>query len=210
MAGAAVAGPVGAAAGAALGSLIRKPVQGQLRLELRYTSLRAERRDAIVRRLEELRRARAAATAAAGGAAAPPPGAAAADDEAAAADDEAAAATWQATLATRRLAKGGSEGVDWSAALAPRRHGRDGRERRVRAVLLHHAPRHVERGGDLARPLAAARRDRVRGTSDIVDVTTDANFIQTPLGQGFKGQKSDRAQGALGLLQRRRAPSRGA
>ena len=79
-------------------------------------ALRAERRDAIVRRLEELRRAPgAAATAAAGGAAAPPPGAAAADDEAAAAGDDAAAAdAWQATLATRGLAKGGSEGVDWS------------------------------------------------------------------------------------------------
>ena len=30
-----------------------------------------------------------------------------------------------------------------------------------------------------------------RGTSDILDVLTDVNFVQTPLEQGYNGQKSD-------------------
>ena len=94
IAGAALAGPMGALAGAALGSMITKPVTGQLRLEITYTPLRGPH-------------------------ARPPPALRAreppAEPVAAAAEGAAEAEkVFQATLATRGLAKGGSEGIDWS------------------------------------------------------------------------------------------------
>ena len=214
-AGAAVGGPMGAAAGAALGSLIKKPVQGKLRLELRYTPLRAERRDALVRRLEELK------VAAPEGAATTPDASSARPEQAAsssldasldasdAPSDEEEAAEWKASLATRGLAKGGSEGVDWSTLA--RRVGTTGTDVNAEFELCCFLT-HRESSSETAIWRDRSRRLVViafRGTSDIVDVVTDVNFIQTPLEGGFNGQKSDDPRKARVLSIRKRLRKKG-
>jgi len=172
VAGAAVAGPMGAAAGAIVGSMFKKPVQGQLRLELRYTPL-----------LDETDTP------------APASQAAASDVEAAEAegskrgDDR--GASFSATLAAGAAPKGGSEGVDWSTL--SRRVGTIGTDENDDFELCCFLT-HGETSSEAA--IWRDRRTRLvviafRGTSDIMDVVTDVNLLQTPLEQGYQGQKSD-------------------
>ena len=101
-----VAGPVGAAAGAFLGSkLITKPVQGQLRLELKYTPL-LPLGGATLAASQQARQAKAEARDLAAAAQA-------AQEGAQGAQGAEGAEAWSATLSSG-FAKGGSEGVDWS------------------------------------------------------------------------------------------------
>jgi len=165
VAGAAVAGPVGAAAGAFLGSMINKPVTGELRLELRYTPLTGPN-------------------------AKPPQQFVPRQQEAARVEEEEEAA-FKATLATRGLAKGGSEGIDWSTL--SRRVGSVGTDENAEFELccfLTHRGTSSEAAiwRDTSRRLVVIA---FRGTSDIMDVLTDVNFLQVPLEMGYNGQKSD-------------------
>jgi len=172
-AGAMVAGPVGAAAGAFLGSKFSKPVQGELRLELKYTPLRGEAG-------QPLRPLQPVADEEKRGAAATAQGA----------QDAQEGAEWRATLASG-LAKGGSEGVDWSTLA--RRVGTVGTDDNAQYELCCFLT-HRETSSEAAIWRDISRREVViafRGTSDILDVLTDVNFVQTPLEQGFNGQKSD-------------------
>lgn len=176
IAGAAVAGPMGAAAGAVLGSMVNKPVTGQLRLELTYTPLRgpyAQRLPPLPLEPPPLQPPLPRE---------PPPPAAAQD---------AAQAEWKATLASRGLAKGGSAGIDWSTL--SRRVGTVGTDENAEFELccfLTHKQTSTEAAiwRDNSRRLVVVA---FRGTSDIMDVLTDVNLLQTPLEQGYNGQKSD-------------------
>jgi hypothetical protein len=188
VAGAAVAGPVGAAAGAFIGSLVTKPVTGQLLLELKYTPLRGPNAQPL--------QISPAVDEGATRDGAPPVGALAAAEAAGAAagattPEKAEEEEWKAVLATRGLARGGSKGVDWSTL--SRRVGTVGTDENAQFELccfLTHTSTSSE---------AAIWRDRsrrlvvvaFRGTSDIMDVLTDVNLLQTPLEQGYDGQKSD-------------------
>jgi len=175
-AGAMVAGPVGAAAGAFLGSLVEKPVQGELRLELKYTPL-LPLGGATLAASQEMREAEAEARDLAAQAAQ-------------AAQEGAEGAAWKATLSSG-FAKGGSEGVDWSTLA--RRVGTVGTDDNAQYELCCFLT-HRDTSSEAAIWRDTARREVViafRGTSDILDVLTDVNFVQTPLEQGFNGQKSD-------------------
>lgn len=170
IAGAALAGPMGALAGAALGSMITKPVTGQLRLEITYTPLRGPH-------------------------ARPPPALRAreppAEPVAAAAEGAAEAEkVFQATLATRGLAKGGSEGIDWSTLARRVGLGADESAAFELCCFLTHRGTSSEAAiwRDKSRRLVVIA---FRGTSDVMDVLTDVNLLQSPLEIGFNGQKSD-------------------
>ena len=173
VAGAAVAGPVGAAAGAFLGSMITKPVTGQLRLELRYTPLSGPNAQPIAAAAEAAAEAVVEAAA----------------EAADATRDE--GAVFKATLASRGLAKGGSEGIDWSTL--SRRVGVVGTDENAQfelcCFLTHRGTSsEVAIWRDVSRRLVVIA---FRGTSDIMDVLTDVNLLQTPLEMGYNGQKSD-------------------
>ena len=169
VAGAFVAGPAGAAAGGFIGSMIKKPVQGELRLELKYTPLKEARK---------LRSAPLATPAAAAAGGSP--------------SAEGEVAPWSApAIASGAAPKGASAGIDWSE-LATRVGvlGEDEREGYELCCFLTHKKSSSE---------CAVWRKRsqrllvvaFRGTSDVLDVLTDVNLLQTPLEQGFEGQKSD-------------------
>lgn len=186
-AGAMVAGPVGAAAGAFLGSLVEKPVQGEIRLELKYTPL-LPLGGATLAASQEAREAEAEARdlAAAAQGVATLGGAEAAQ----AAQELVGSSEWKATLSSG-VAKGGSEGVDWSTLA--RRVGTVGTDDNAQYELCCFLT-HRDTSSEAAIWRDVARREVViafRGTSDILDVLTDVNFVQTPLEQGFNGQKSD-------------------
>ena len=204
VAGAFVGGPAGAAAGGFIGSMIKKPVQGELRLELKYTPLKEARK---------VRSAPQAAPAAAAGSGSP--------------SVEGEVAPWSAKLASGAAPKGASAGIDWSELA--RRVGVLGEDERdgyelccflslfadPRTPRPHTHPRlaapsepapHACRARPTARTAhkkssseCAVWRKRsqrllvvaFRGTSDVLDVLTDVNLLQTPLEQGFEGQKSD-------------------
>lgn len=179
-AGAMVAGPVGAAAGAFLGSLVTKPVQGQLRLELKYTPL-LPLGGATLAASQQARQAKAEARDLAAAAQAAQEGAEGAQG----------ADAWSATLSTSGFAKGGSEGVDWSTLA--RRVGTIGTDDNAQYELCCFLT-HRDTSSEAAIWRDVARREVViafRGTSDILDVLTDVNLLQTPLEQGYNGQKSD-------------------
>lgn len=172
------AGPLGAAAGGFLGSLIKKPVQGELRLELSYTPLRSMSSALPPSRVEPAPTAETAAV--------EPVPDGASDDTA---SEE--VAPWSAVLATRGAPKGGSEGVDWSA-LAQRvgSVGEDDRDGYELCCFLTHRTSSSE-CAVWRRPSERLLVVAFRGTSDVLDVLTDVNLLQTPYEQGFDGQESD-------------------
>ena len=238
IAGAAVAGPLGAAAGAALGSMIKKPVQGEIRLELKYTPLSA-RVDAGTDVASPLALAAAEDVAAAERAARGMTAAEAAEAEAAEAYAAAEAAlrkgdertarrflaarqaafakqeaaeaaggqqslpqpvavteetkeapAWTATL-SGAAPKGGSEGIDWGELA--KRVGTVGKVENEGYELCFFLT-HQSSSSEVV--VWRKRSERLlvvafRGTSDVLDVLTDVNLIQTPYEQGFNGQKSD-------------------
>lgn len=166
VAGAALGGPLGAAAGGFVGSLIKKPVQGELRLELKYTPLREHSGS----------RAKAPTL--------PAPALSEEDSE------EGAVEPWSAVISSG-VAKGGSEGIDWS--ILSKRVGVIGEDEKEGYELCCFLT-HRDTSSEVA--IWRRRSERLlvvsfRGTSDILDVLTDVNFIQTPLEQGYQGQKSD-------------------
>ena len=176
VAGAAVAGPLGAAAGAALGSLVTKPVTGQIRLELKYTPLRGPNAQPLPPMGQG------------------PPPAASAPEAGTEVDVATADSAFKATLATRGLAKGGSEGIDWSTL--SRRVGELGADENAQFELCCFL---THRGTSSEAAIWRDTKQRLvviafRGTSDILDVLTDINLLQTPLEQGYNGQKSDDAR----------------
>ena len=176
VAGAAVAGPVGAAAGAFLGGLITKPVQGQLRLEIKYTPLRGPSAQPLPP--TERVTPQLASTID------KPEGEGEGEGEG---EDEG----FTATLATRGPAKGGSEGVDWSTlSVRVGDVGTDENSEFELCCFLTHKKTSSEAAiwRDTSRRLVVIA---FRGTSDIMDVVTDVNLLQTPLEEGFDGQKSD-------------------
>ena len=117
--------------------------------------------------------------------------AATAGPEAAAAVEEAGATDWTPTLTSGAAPKGGSEGIDWSQ-LAKRvgTVGEDDVDGYELCCFLTHRTSSSECA------VWRRRSERLlvvafRGTSDVVDVLTDVNLLQTPYEQGFNGQKSD-------------------
>ena len=101
---------------------------------------------------------------------------------------------FKATLATRGLAKGGSEGIDWSTL--SRRVGELGADENAQFELCCFL---THRGTSSEAAIWRDTKQRLvviafRGTSDILDVLTDINLLQTPLEQGYNGQKSDDAR----------------
>jgi len=178
-AGAALAGPVGAAAGGLLGTLIKKPVQGELRLELKYTPLTSatlpdsgqatQLEESTEKTLDE----------------------AAENEDSSAEDADAEPPSWSPVLTSGAAPKGGSAGVDWSK-LAKRvgSIGIDEREDFELCCFLTHR----DTSSEVA--MWRQRSSRIliiafRGTSDVLDVLTDVNLLQTPLEQGYADQKSD-------------------
>ena len=171
VAGAALGGPVGAAAGGFIGSLIKKPVQGELRLKIKYTPL------------EEAQSGK-------GGGATTLGQLSEATDEELLVDVE-DAPEFNPKLASGAAIKGASEGVDWSTLA--RRVGRIG-EDETEGYELCCFLTHTETSSECA--IWRSCKDRLlvvafRGTSDIMDVLTDVQIIQTPLERGYNGQKSD-------------------
>ena len=182
VAGAAVAGPLGAVAGAALGNLIKKPVQGQLRLELKYTPLTADSQVELRRRQARLEAARRAEDGEADSDA---------DDQGGGDGEGEGEAAFTATLTNFAAPRGGSEGIDWS--MLSRRVGTVGKDENAQYELCCFLT-HRETSSEVAIWRDRSRRLVVvafRGTSDILDVLTDVNFVQQPLESGFQGQKSD-------------------
>jgi hypothetical protein len=179
VAGAAVAGPVGAAAGGFLGSLIKKPVQGQLRLELKYTPL-SEVPPSQQRQLTE-RGVAAAGEAEDAGANENGPGADADVDAKEEAED------FVPILASGSAPRGGSAGIDWS--VLSRQVADESAAYELCCFLTHR-----DTSSEAAIWRDCDRRLLVlafRGTSDIMDVLTDVGVLQTPLEQGFEKQESD-------------------
>lgn len=202
VAGAVVAGPMGAAAGGLIGSLMKKPVQGQVRLELTYTPMTPQRAPPAAAEaapaallaapaLEEAQTTEAARTAAAAAAAAAEAAAAAAADEGGAGGEEAAAAEFSPVLANRAAPKGASDGVDWSTL--SRRVGtvgfNEGDAFELCCFVSHEAT-----STQAAIWRDCARRRVVlsfRGTSDVIDIVTDVNLLQRGLEQRDDGRESD-------------------
>jgi hypothetical protein len=170
VAGAAMAGPVGAAAGGFIGSLIKKPVQGEVRLELKYTPF-SSLPDATMPMVRQKAESTSALSEREG--------------------DASAESPWTPVLASGTAPIGGSEGIDWSMlskrVLASESDDVDGYE--LCCFLSH-------RDTSAQVAIWRQRSSRLlvvsfRGTSDVIDVLTDISFLQTPLEQGYEGQKSD-------------------
>ena len=206
VAGAFVAGPMGAAAGGLIGSLLKKPVQGQVRLELTYTPMAPQRAPPAAAEaapaallaapaLEEAQTTEAARTAADAAAAATAAAAAAAGGAGGAGDEDenvaAAAGEFAPVLSNRAAPKGASDGVDWS--ILSRRVGtvgfNEGDAFELCCFVSHEAT-----STQAAIWRDCARRRVVlsfRGTSDVIDIVTDVNLLQRALEQRDDGRESD-------------------
>merc|ERR1719331_541572 len=157
-----MAGPPGAAAGGFLASMLKKPVQGQLRLDLTYTPLELVD-DAPV---------------------------ASADTAQEATRDPNAEETRDPTPRPLRTApRGGIDGVDWSE-LYDGIDDTPGADDLELCCFLTHQGTSTEAAiwRDVARRLVVIA---FRGTSDVRDAVTDVSIAQTPLEAGFEGQESD-------------------
>jgi len=162
VAGAAVAGPAGAAVGAFVGNMIKKPVQGEVRIELRYTPLSADTPPRGVLPVVE------------------------ASEEELLFDEEEVPKLQLSTSG----AKGGTEGLDWSQ-LAKRvgRRGVDEAAAYELCCFVRHTATSTEaaiwRDPELRKVVLA-----FRGTSDVLDVVTDVNLLQTPLEAREDGKRN--------------------
>mmetsp|Transcript_46903 Transcript_46903/g.77611 ORF Transcript_46903/g.77611 Transcript_46903/m.77611 type:complete len:742 (-) Transcript_46903:731-2956(-) len=152
VAGGMIGGPVGAAAGGLLGNMIKKPVQGSVRLHLKYMPLNSE-----------------SLCTESGG-------------KEAAASSEVVSATGgnKCVIANRAAPRGASEGVDWSEL--SKRVGTIGVDENdayeLCCFVTHNA---TSTQAALWRDRAQRQLVLAfRGTSDPLDLLTDVNLLQTP------------------------------
>eukprot|EP00288_Rhodomonas_lens_P019108 CAMPEP_0177716546 /NCGR_PEP_ID=MMETSP0484_2-20121128/14565_1 /TAXON_ID=354590 /ORGANISM="Rhodomonas lens, Strain RHODO" /LENGTH=731 /DNA_ID=CAMNT_0019228579 /DNA_START=330 /DNA_END=2525 /DNA_ORIENTATION=+ len=182
--GAVVGGPIGAAAGAFIGSKIRKPPRGKVKVKLSYFPFDKTKPNAfetfmfgsggVPQTLDAAIQAKIAGKF---------------EVENKTLEEMEKSEVKAFVLASKGGAKGASDGLDWSKLLQRVRKDKDDEEYELCCFLSHNASSTqvaMWRERNLRRVVLS-----FRGTSDILDVLTDVNLLQTPFEFREDGKKSD-------------------